>query len=81
MENYPIYGYSGHIKSWCLYQISKDIEQIRKDFDHFSTGFYKLKVNTYNSKDREEKKRFFEEQFQNIPKKEDPDKKDEDINV
>jgi len=44
-----------------LYSIAKSLEKIQKDVHHFSTGFKRLKVDAYDSADREEEEREREE--------------------
>ena len=46
-----------------LYEIAKSLEAIQKDIHHLSTGFQKLKVNIYTSKDRKEEQEFLERQW------------------
>lgn len=52
-----------------LYKISKNIEAIKKDIHSLSTGFHKLKVYTYNSKDRSNEKKEIDELYQQQKKK------------
>ena len=46
-----------------LYKIAQSLEAIQKDIHHISTGFRKLKVNIYTSKDRKEERELLERQW------------------
>ena len=53
-----------------LYKIAKNVEEIKKDIHHLSTGFHKIKVIRYTKEDvEEEPKQLLERSKQ--PKKED----------
>ncbi len=53
-----------------LYKIAKNVEEIKKDIHHLSTGFHKIKVIMYTKEDVEEERKQLLERFKQ-PKKED----------
>ena len=53
-----------------LYAIAQHLEKIQKDFHNLATGFKRIKADIYNSEDREQEKRAWEERRTLIAKDE-----------
>lgn len=67
-ETIPVYfeefeGY-GTLGTPHMYSIAKSLEKIEKSLDHLSTGFKRLKVDTYSEKDRHRERQVWEEQLE-----------------